>query len=775
METKLSSSHGAERWNEKRLSYVFPTLVPSNEDNNHKAKKKPTKIHTLDSPHNNSNTNTNNNPNSNLNSNLNNNPNNNTTYNNNNNNYIYNNNNNNNYNNNGNYSNNNSSNSNSNSSNSTPSSSPRFETTPLENLLNPAFRGWLSINHKNQERVLAMLEDLGRLRGAARRGGLDEPGMAALEIYQRYLMNGAELEINLEAALRYEVLDRIDQGLAVDDIFKGVEPLLEKKLTPLYADFSNGTISPSVPLSSISSPSTLSTSPRPISPSLAPVVPPLLIIPSSPPRSLSPNYLNGNAKERDKEKEKDKEKERDRDLERMPSQAKSSMTRSVSDHQINKLSNGKLDAAPVSTSSYRNGKDTGSSPPSERKLKMRSWFPWKKKKNSTEVSLPYNLQHDLHVDYDPELGFVGLPPEWKAVLESSGITPKELEANPRAVLDALKIHDEMLKGQIKQQKENGTPLPIQPQVAGGTAPLSDEIQISLDQVVNKEDPRSRFLTTPQDLIGTGGAAEVFLATDQKTCQKVAVKKMKLNTSNIKDITTEISIMKTSIHPNIVNYIDSFIIEDRLWVVMEFMGGGCLTEVLNQFEAVRLSERHIATICRETLRGLQYIHGMNRIHRDIKSDNILLGLAGEVKIADFGYAAQLTIQRKNRTTVVGTPYWMSPELIHGNNYDTKVDIWSLGIMCMEMAEGEPPYIDLTPLRALFMITTKGIPSLKDLSIWSTDFKHFVAQCLQLNAANRPTATALLAHPFLNKAGPCSELVSLITAARQHAERMAELRY
>jgi len=209
--------------------------------------------------------------------------------------------------------------------------------------------------------------------------------------------------------------------------------------------------------------------------------------------------------------------------------------------------------------------------------------------------------------------------------------------------------------------------------------------------------------------------------------------------------------------------------------MEFMGGGCLTEVLNQFEAVRLTERHIATICRETLRGLQYIHGMNRIHRDIKSDNILLGVAGEVKIADFGYAAQLTIQRRNRTTVVGTPYWMSPELIHGNNYDTKVDIWSLGIMCMEMAEGEPPYIDLTPLRALFMITTKGIPSLKDPSQWSTDFKHFLAQCLQLNSANRPTPTNLLSHPFLNKAGPCSELVSIITAARQHAERMAEMRY
>jgi len=189
--------------------------------------------------------------------------------------------------------------------------------------------------------------------------------------------------------------------------------------------------------------------------------------------------------------------------------------------------------------------------------------------------------------------------------------------------------------------------------------------------------------------------------------------------------------------------------------------------------LRLTERHIASVCRETLRGLQYIHNLNRIHRDIKSDNILLGVNGEVKLADFGYAAQLTAQRIVRTTVVGTPYWMSPELIHGNNYDTKVDIWSLGIMCMEMAEGEPPYIDLTPLRALFMITTKGIPPLKEPQQWTAEFRHFLAQCLQTSPGERPSATALLNHPFLQKAASCTELIAPIGVARQHAERMAEL--
>lgn len=306
-------------------------------------------------------------------------------------------------------------------------------------------------------------------------------------------------------------------------------------------------------------------------------------------------------------------------------------------------------------------------------------LPWKNGNNGkgpkkgSEVSMPFNITHDVHVgewpsiytardtdkvlDFDPETGFKGLPAEWKRALEASGITPNDMKAHPNEVLDALKLVDKLTKGEA----------PNEPPLSPSPVPLCDDVPVTLDQLVCKDDPRGRFATSTQDLIGAGGAAEVFLAVDTWTNQKVAIKKMKLNTSNIKDITTEISIMKTSTHPNIVSYIDSYTVDDKLWVVMEYMGNGCLTELLNQYEVVRLTEKQIATICRDTLRGLQYIHNLNRIHRDIKSDNILLGVNGEVKLADFGYAAQLTAQRIVRTTVVGTPYWMSPELIHGNNY------------------------------------------------------------------------------------------------------------
>jgi len=245
--------------------------------------------------------------------------------------------------------------------------------------------------------------------------------------------------------------------------------------------------------------------------------------------------------------------------------------------------------------------------------------------------------------------------------------------------------------------------------------------------------------------------------------------MDLGKENAKLLVTEISIMKTSRHEAIIEYIDSFAVDGQLWVVMEFMDGGCLTDILEEYESVQLTELQIAYICKQTLSGLEYIHSLSRIHRDIKSDNILLNTNGAIKIADFGYAAQLTSEKLKRTTIVGTPYWMAPELIRGQEYNFKVDIWSLGIMVMEMAEGEPPYMEYPPLRALFLITTKGIPPLKNPESWSPDFRKFVALCLEIENDKRLDASQLLKHPFLDRTAPPSELgVSVITRAKEAKE-------
>jgi protein-serine/threonine kinase len=206
------------------------------------------------------------------------------------------------------------------------------------------------------------------------------------------------------------------------------------------------------------------------------------------------------------------------------------------------------------------------------------------------------------------------------------------------------------------------------------------------------------------------------------------------------------------------------VADELWVVMEYMGGGCLTEVLDQYRELQLTEDHMAFIALEVLKGLQYIHHFHRIHRDIKSDNILLGVNGRVKLADFGYAAQLTQARKLRNSVVGTPYWMAPELIRGNHYSQKVDIWSLGIMTREMAEGEPPYLEFPPLRALFLLTTQGVPPIRDPHKYSKEYHDFVAQCLEKDPEKRPDASDLLKHPFLKKACPGEEIYGVVEKAR-----------
>lgn len=147
----------------------------------------------------------------------------------------------------------------------------------------------------------------------------------------------------------------------------------------------------------------------------------------------------------------------------------------------------------------------------------------------------------------------------------------------------------------------------------------------------------------------------------------------------------------------------------------------------------------------------------------------MGIDGSVKVADFGYAAQLTKQQQKRNTVVGTPYWMAPELIRGFDYGTKVDVWSLGVMMIEMAEREPPYMDLPPLRALFLITTKEFPGLKEPEKWSNLFSDFVSQCLKKDSAERPEATDLLKHPFLAKACTAEDFAKLIDASRALKEQ------
>ncbi|KAL9537551.1 hypothetical protein MBANPS3_011678 [Mucor bainieri] len=290
-----------------------------------------------------------------------------------------------------------------------------------------------------------------------------------------------------------------------------------------------------------------------------------------------------------------------------------------------------------------------------------------------------------------------------------------------------------------------------------------QVMEQLRSVVTAGDPNDLYKKIKR--VGQGASGSVYVAQSLATNTKVAIKQMDLAHQPRKDlIVTEILVMKESQHPNIVNYLDSFLVKNSdLWVIMEYMEGGALTDVIDNNT---MTEQQIATVCHETTAGLLHLHSQNILHRDIKSDNILLNAHGQVKISDFGFCAKLTDQRNKRATMVGTPYWMAPEVVKQKEYGAKVDIWSLGIMAIEMIENEPPYLDEEPLKALYLIATNGTPTLKNPEKLSRELKGFLAVCLCVDVRSRATADELMNHEFLRKAGPLDILAPLLKFKTRH---------
>jgi serine/threonine kinase 4 len=194
--------------------------------------------------------------------------------------------------------------------------------------------------------------------------------------------------------------------------------------------------------------------------------------------------------------------------------------------------------------------------------------------------------------------------------------------------------------------------------------------------------------------------------------------------------------------------------------MEYCAAGSVIDLIKVTKK-SLNEQQIASILKSTLRGIDYLHANKKIHRDVKAGNILLDLNGNVKLADFGVAAELLHTLADKDTVIGTPFWMSPEVISRSKYNKKTDIWSLGITAIEMAEGEPPYSHIHPFRAMFLIKEKPPRGLTKPDKWSPEFNNFIQRCLIVDPKKRPTAQELLQDEFIIKKsrGPAilSELV------------------
>ncbi|KAH8861461.1 Mitogen-activated protein kinase kinase kinase kinase 5 [Schistosoma japonicum] len=282
--------------------------------------------------------------------------------------------------------------------------------------------------------------------------------------------------------------------------------------------------------------------------------------------------------------------------------------------------------------------------------------------------------------------------------------------------------------------------------------LSEQKLGYIREFVNNKDPKEEYKLIQS--IGTGTYGEVYKAIRLRTKEFAAVKIIKVDAKDdVRTILQEIQTLRECRHCNIVQFFGSYFRNNKLWICMEFCGGFSMQDIYTNIQRP-IEENCIAFVSRETLRGIEYMHKAGKIHRDIKGANILLTNDGDVKIADFGVAAQITQTIQRRNSFIGTPYWMAPEVAaveRKGGYDEKCDVWALGITAIEYAELQPPLFDLHPMRALRILGMRSYkpPVLRNKSLWSQKFHNFLKSSLIKSEKKRPTAQALLRHEFVNQ--------------------------
>ncbi|KAI3380193.1 hypothetical protein SNEBB_003442 [Seison nebaliae] len=303
-----------------------------------------------------------------------------------------------------------------------------------------------------------------------------------------------------------------------------------------------------------------------------------------------------------------------------------------------------------------------------------------------------------------------------------------------------------------------------------------EFRMIMERIVDNDEDPTTFLKDIK-VIGEGSTGIVWLMKNLRkfssddpnvTPELIAVKKMNLKTQQRKELLfNEVLIMREYHHENIVKMFDTYLLHEQLWVSMELLDSGALTNIVTQ---IRMTEKEISDICYDVLNALTYLHANGVIHRDIKTDSILLSNNGSIKLSDFGFCAQVTKVANRRRSLVGTPYWMAPEVIQRQWYGVEIDIWSLGIMIIEMVDGEPPLFSEAPMKAMQlivhsnyeMIQSSHLPKFHEMRVQSSGqstggndlfidkiFKEFLGKMIQRDPKERSTASKLLDDEFLKR--------------------------
>ncbi|XP_058452551.1 neither inactivation nor afterpotential protein C [Malaya genurostris] len=262
-------------------------------------------------------------------------------------------------------------------------------------------------------------------------------------------------------------------------------------------------------------------------------------------------------------------------------------------------------------------------------------------------------------------------------------------------------------------------------------------------------------------IGNGVCGKVFKAVDTNASNKTVAIKIQRYEGEMKTaIQEEYRVLRDySKNANLLDFYGVYRKKipgdvDEIWFILEYCEYGPVIDVVNKIHATnrRINEDQISFIIRETAKALVYLHENHVIHRDVRGHNILLNKDGEVKLCDFGIARDVKSTLGKRGTCIGSPCWMAPEIITSSKnsdevYDTRSDVWALGITAIELGDGKPPFADMHPTRTMFQIVRNPPPTLYRPANWTQNYNDFVAECLEKNADHRPFMMEIIEHPFL----------------------------